>query len=139
MTAPSGGQAQRVAIGRALAARPAILLLDEPFSALDQELRSSMHELLAQLRKRLAPTILMVSHDRDEAAAVADHIAVLSRCGLLQDDRVDLLYSRPGPWKSTGSWAAQTKSQEPYGAESTTRPWATLTCPRTPTGPTAPA
>ena len=95
VTALSGGQAQRVAIARALAARPAILLLDEPFSALDQELRSTMHQLLAQLRERLAPTILMVTHDRDEAAAVADHIALLSHGRLLQHDRVDLVYSRP--------------------------------------------
>lgn len=50
-----------------------------------------MHELLAQLRERLAPTILMVTHDRDEAAAVAHHIALLSRGGLLQHDRVDLV------------------------------------------------
>ncbi|MET3811468.1 ABC transporter ATP-binding protein [Arthrobacter sp. UYEF3] len=95
VTALSGGQAQRVAIARALAARPAILLLDEPFSALDPQLRSSMHELLAQLRERLAPTILMVTHDRDEAAAVADSIALLSRGRLLQYDRVDRMYSRP--------------------------------------------
>ncbi|MDJ0354283.1 ABC transporter ATP-binding protein [Pseudarthrobacter sp. PH31-O2] len=95
VTALSGGQAQRVAIARALAARPAILLLDEPFSALDQELRSTMHELLAQLRERLAPTILMVTHDRDEAAAVADRIALLSHGRVLQHDRVDLVYSRP--------------------------------------------
>ncbi|MDI3195879.1 hypothetical protein QK290_13945 [Pseudarthrobacter sp. AL07] len=54
-----------------------------------------MHELLAQLRERLAPTILMITHDRDEAAAVADPIALLSRGRLLQHDRVDLVYSRP--------------------------------------------
>ncbi|MEW1808322.1 ABC transporter ATP-binding protein [Pseudarthrobacter sp. NPDC080039] len=95
VTALSGGQAQRVAIARALAARPSVLLLDEPFSALDQELRSTMHELLAQLRERLAPTILMVTHDRDEAAGVADRIALLSHGRLLQHDRVDLVYSRP--------------------------------------------
>lgn len=95
VTALSGGQAQRVAIARALAARPSVLLLDEPFSALDPELRSTMHELLAQLRERLAPTILMVTHDRDEAAAVADRIALLSHGRVLQHDRVDLVYSRP--------------------------------------------
>lgn len=95
ISALSGGQAQRVAIARALAARPTILLLDEPFSALDQELRSTMHELLAQLREQLGPTILMVTHDREEAAAVADNIALLSHGKLLQHDRVELMYSRP--------------------------------------------
>ena len=95
VSALSGGQQQRVAIARALAARPSVLLLDEPFSALDQELRSSMHELLRQLRDRLAPTILMVTHDRDEAAAVADRIAVLSGGRVLQHDPAEMVYSRP--------------------------------------------
>ena len=95
VSALSGGQQQRVAIARALAARPSVLLLDEPFSALDQELRSSMHELLRVLRDRLAPTILLVTHDRDEAAAVADRIAVLSRGRVLQHDPADRVYARP--------------------------------------------
>lgn len=76
-------------------ARPSVLLLDEPFSALDPELRATMHQLLAQLRERLAPTILMVTNDRDEAAAVADRIALLSHGRLLQHDSVDRMYSRP--------------------------------------------
>lgn len=91
----SGGQQQRVAIARALAARPAVLLLDEPFSALDPALRSAMHELLAQVREKLNPTILMVTHDHDEAAAVADRIALLQAGRLLQHDRIDALYTRP--------------------------------------------
>lgn len=91
----SGGQQQRVAIARGLAARPAVLLLDEPFSALDPELRSAMHELLAQVREKLNPTILMVTHDRDEAAAVADHLALLSDGRLLQHSSVEAMYSRP--------------------------------------------
>ncbi|MEO5781245.1 MULTISPECIES: ABC transporter ATP-binding protein [Arthrobacter] len=95
VSALSGGQQQRVAIARALAARPSVLLLDEPFSALDQELRSSMHELLFRLRERLAPTILMVTHDRDEAAAVADRVAVLSGGRVLQHDPADRVYARP--------------------------------------------
>ena len=95
VTALSGGQAQRVAIARALAARPAVLLLDEPFSALDSELRTSMHELLADLRQSLNPTILMVTHDRSEAAAVAEKIALFSCGRLIQHDTVELMYSRP--------------------------------------------
>ena len=95
VTALSGGQAQRVAIARALAAKPAVLLLDEPFSALDPELRSAMHALLADLRRRLNPTILMVTHDRNEAAVVAERIALFNGGRMLQHDRIDLMYSRP--------------------------------------------
>jgi len=91
----SGGQEQRVALARALAAHPTILLLDEPFSALDAELRHEMHELLAEIRRRLAPTVVLVTHDRDEAATVADRIAVLENGRLLQHDTVDRLYHRP--------------------------------------------
>ena len=91
----SGGQEQRVALARALAAQPTILLLDEPFSALDAELRHEMHELLADIRRQLAPTVVLVTHDRDEAATVADRIAVLENGQLLQHDIVDRLYHRP--------------------------------------------
>ncbi|MDJ0314162.1 ABC transporter ATP-binding protein [Arthrobacter sp. H35-D1] len=95
VTALSGGQAQRVAIARALAARPAVLLLDEPFSALDPELRAAMHELLAQLRRSVNPTVLLVTHDRSEAAAVAEKIALFSGGRMLQHDSVERMYSRP--------------------------------------------
>ncbi len=91
----SGGQEQRVALARALAGRPSILLLDEPFSALDAELRREMHDLLTEIRRQFAPTVLMVTHDRDEAAAVADRIAVIDNGQLLQHDTVDRLYHRP--------------------------------------------
>ncbi|MGV8896320.1 MAG: ABC transporter ATP-binding protein [Rhodoglobus sp.] len=91
----SGGQEQRVAIARALAAQPTILLLDEPFSALDATLRNEMHELLLRIRRELSPTILLVTHDRDEATAVADRIAVLENGQLLQHDTVDRVYHRP--------------------------------------------
>ena len=95
ITALSGGQEQRVALARALAARPRVLLLDEPFSALDPELRADMHILLAQIRRQLHPTIVMVTHDRDEAAVVADRVALLSAGRLLQHDTVERLYTRP--------------------------------------------
>ncbi|MBC7723703.1 MAG: ABC transporter ATP-binding protein [Burkholderiaceae bacterium] len=91
----SGGQEQRVAIARALAAKPSVLLLDEPFSALDPALRADMHELIRDIRSALSPTIVLVTHDRDEAAAVADRIAVLHLGELLQHDTVDRVYNRP--------------------------------------------
>ena len=91
----SGGQEQRVAIARALAAAPGVLLLDEPFSALDPALREDMHQLLEDIRRALSPTIILVTHDRDEAAAVADRIAVVQGGELLQHDTVDRLYYRP--------------------------------------------
>jgi putative spermidine/putrescine transport system ATP-binding protein len=91
----SGGQEQRVALARALAAEPRVLLLDEAFSALDAALREEMHELLADLRMRLDPTILLVTHDHAEADALADSVAVLDAGRLLQTGTMRDLYARP--------------------------------------------
>lgn len=91
----SGGQEQRVALARALAARPRVLLLDEPFSALDAALRGEMHDLVRQVRAALDPTIVLVTHDQAEAASLADCVAVLSAGRLVQHDTVDRIYSRP--------------------------------------------
>ncbi|MEV8267293.1 ABC transporter ATP-binding protein [Microbacterium sp. NPDC076911] len=91
----SGGQQQRVAIARTMAAEPSILLLDEPFSALDPALRADMHALLAELRTELPSTLVVVTHDRDEAAAVSERIVVLSNGAVLQHDTVDRIYHRP--------------------------------------------
>jgi len=73
----SGGMAQRVALARALAVRPRLLLLDEPFSALDPLTRLSMQDHLFSLWHHYGPTIVLISHDMDEALALADHIVVL--------------------------------------------------------------
>jgi ABC-type sugar transport system ATPase subunit len=73
----SGGEAQRVALGRALAARPGVLCLDEPLSALDDETRQEMYELLEQVQESTNVTILHVTHNRDEAERLADRIILL--------------------------------------------------------------
>jgi putative spermidine/putrescine transport system ATP-binding protein len=91
----SGGQAQRVALARALAARPRVLLLDEAFSGLDAPLREEMYALLRRVRSALHPTILLVTHEHTEAAALADSVAVLSCGELVQHDSVERLYTRP--------------------------------------------
>lgn len=91
----SGGQEQRVALARALAAEPDVLLLDEPFSALDPRLRTEMHRLLSELRAVLEPTIILVTHDQYEAAVVADTVAVLVDGQLLQRGTSQELYTHP--------------------------------------------
>ena len=70
----SGGQQQRVALARALAAKPKLLLLDEPFSALDEDLRQEMRDLVLQLHHDFSMTTILVTHDRNEAATMADRI-----------------------------------------------------------------
>jgi ABC-type sugar transport system ATPase subunit len=77
VTELSGGQQQRVALARALAIQPRILLMDEPLSNLDAELRFATREQIAELQKRLNITVIYVTHDQEEAVALADRIAVL--------------------------------------------------------------
>jgi molybdate transport system ATP-binding protein len=91
----SGGQQQRVALARALARDPGVLLLDEPFSAVDQVTRRRLQHELAQLRRRVNVPILLVTHDLDEAQALADRITVLHRGRTLQTGSPAEIMSRP--------------------------------------------
>ena len=91
----SGGQRQRVGLARALAAEPPILLMDEPFGALDPLTRAEMQDMLRELLRRLKITVLLVTHDLDEALYLADHIALLSEGRLIADvPRDDFLDSK---------------------------------------------
>lgn len=81
----SGGQKQKVAIARALAARPQVLLLDEPFSSLDQPSREEMQELITQIQKQLRLTMLLVTHQLTEAQRLAHQIGVLDKGEILQE------------------------------------------------------
>lgn len=75
----SGGMQQRLAIGQALAARPRVLLLDEPFGALDPGTRLSMHDFLSQLRRETGMTVFMVTHDLEEAFKLGDRVLVFDK------------------------------------------------------------
>ena len=91
----SGGMQQRVAIARTLALRPGVILMDEPFGALDAQTRSDMQELLLRVWSETASTILFVTHDVDEAIYLADHIFVLcARPGTIMED-VPVPFGRP--------------------------------------------
>jgi sulfonate transport system ATP-binding protein len=90
----SGGEAQRVALARALVRSPQLLLLDEPFAALDALTRLRMQDLVDDLRRRHGPAILLVTHDVDEAIRLADRILVLREGRLSIDHLVDLPWPR---------------------------------------------
>lgn len=91
----SGGQQQRVAIARALAPRPALLLLDEPFSSLDAALRKQLRSELRSVLKALHCTALLVTHDQEEAMAFSDKVAVMRAGRIEQFDTPWQLYHRP--------------------------------------------
>ena len=91
----SGGQQQRVALARALAVEPSVLLLDEPFSALDKNLRLDMQIELKRLQRQLGLTAILVTHDQDEAMGVADRIAVMNAGRVEQLDTPVNIYDRP--------------------------------------------
>ena len=91
----SGGQQQRAALARALAVKPAVLLLDEPLGALDLKLRRKMQDELSNLKKETSTTFIHVTHDQEEACAIADRIAVMDRGRISQISSPQELYTAP--------------------------------------------
>ena len=91
----SGGQQQRVAIARALVLRPAVLLLDEPFSALDAKIRGQMREELKRIQREAGLTVIFVTHDQEEAMAISDRIAVMNQGAIEQLDSPTEIYDNP--------------------------------------------
>lgn len=98
----SGGEAQRVALARALVTQPAVLLLDEPLSALDPTLREEMRGLVRDVLRATATTALFVTHDRDEAFALADRLAIMSDGRILQEGDPRTLYEQPASPAAAG-------------------------------------
>ena len=91
----SGGQRQRMALARALAVEPSVLLLDEPFGALDAKVRTELREWLRRLHDEVHVTTVLVTHDQEEAMTVSDHIAVMDHGRIEQVGGPVELYDRP--------------------------------------------
>ncbi len=94
----SGGQQQRVALARALAIEPRVLLLDEPFSALDKSLRMDMQIEIRRIQRAAGTTAIIVTHDQEEALAMADRVAVLSQGRLEQFAAPSTVYDTPATY-----------------------------------------
>lgn len=91
----SGGQRQRVALARALAIEPQILLLDEPFGALDAKVRKDLRAWLRSLQLSLGITALLVTHDQDEAMEISDHVVLLNQGRIEQEGSPEELFENP--------------------------------------------
>ncbi len=91
----SGGEEQRVALARALAVEPEVMLLDEPLASLDPPVRRALQRALMELHQRLGTTMVLVTHDVDEALALAEQLLVLDGGRIVAADRPELLYQRP--------------------------------------------
>lgn len=91
----SGGEQQRVAVARALARRPEVLLLDEPFSAVDRVTRRRLRRELMELRRELPMPVILVTHDLDDVVKLADRMCVMHRGRILQTGAVEAVMTRP--------------------------------------------
>jgi multiple sugar transport system ATP-binding protein len=115
ITQLSGGQRQRVAIAKALVRRPALFLLDEPFSSLDAELRRQMRSELIRIHREVETTMVFVTHDQEEAMAIADRIGVMNEGQLVQLGPPLELYQAP-----RNSWVARFIGSHPINFLSAT-------------------
>ncbi len=91
----SGGQRQRIGVARALAADPAVLLMDEPFGAIDPIARARLQDEFRQILSRVRKTVVLVTHDLDEAIRLGDRIAIMKAGRIVQYDRPDAILSKP--------------------------------------------
>ena len=98
----SGGQQQRVALARALAPKPELVLLDEPWSNIDPHLRASMRDELARILRAIHVTVVLVTHDREEAFSLADRIALMRDGTVVQEGTPERVYTAPAT-----RWAAE--------------------------------
>lgn len=116
----SGGQKQRVALARALAVEPQILLLDEPFGALDAQVRKELRRWLRQLHEELKFTSVFVTHDQEEATEVADRVVVMSQGNIEQADAPDQVWREPATRFVLEFMGEVNRLQEPFAAGSST-------------------
>lgn len=118
----SGGQKQRVALARALAVEPQILLLDEPFGALDAQVRKELRRWLRQLHEELKFTSVFVTHDQEEATEVADRVVVMSRGHIEQADAPDQVWREPATRFVWNLWVKLTACKGRFAVDNST--WA---------------
>lgn len=117
----SGGQRQRVALARAVAVRPSVLLLDEPLTALDAKLKESLRDELADLLRRLHITAIHVTHDQQEALAIADRLAVMQAGRIVQVGDGETLYRQPShPFVASFLGRVNRLKREPFARQNNT-------------------
>lgn len=111
----SGGQQQRVALARAIVRNPAVLLLDEPLSALDAQLRAEARSLISALHQELAATMVMVTHDQHEALSMATHLVVMQSGKIAQAGDPVTVYNEPASAYVGGFLGTPTMNFQPVG------------------------
>ncbi|MFV2064825.1 MAG: ABC transporter ATP-binding protein, partial [Chloroflexota bacterium] len=118
----SGGMQQRVALARALAPRPDVLLLDEPFSSLDQAMRTQLRAEVRQILREARQSAIFVTHDQGEALTIADRVAVMTRGRVLQVDPPEIIYAVPAtPYVATFIGVSNLVSAEVEAGVASTR------------------